>query len=83
VQFVRVAAIFSTLKMRPSEEIPLDEWRQVLDVNITGVMLGCRAGESPTTAMALDRQIDRAWNIWRQAAYSTNPGADCTGGPAS
>jgi NAD(P)-dependent dehydrogenase (short-subunit alcohol dehydrogenase family) len=37
------AAIFSTLKMRPFEEIPLDEWRQVLDVNITGVMLGCRA----------------------------------------
>jgi NAD(P)-dependent dehydrogenase (short-subunit alcohol dehydrogenase family) len=40
---VNNAAIFSTLKMRPFEDIPLDEWRQVLEVNITGVMLSCRA----------------------------------------
>jgi 3-oxoacyl-[acyl-carrier protein] reductase len=40
---VNNAAIFSTLKMRPFEEIPLDEWRRVMDVNITGVMLTCRA----------------------------------------
>ena len=30
------AAIFSTLKMRPFEEIPFDEWRQVMRVNIGG-----------------------------------------------
>src|SRR6266404_822492 len=40
---VNNAAIFSTLKMRPFEDIPLDEWRRVMDVNITGVMLTCRA----------------------------------------
>lgn len=40
---VNNAAIFSTIKMRPFEEIPLEEWRRILDVNITGVMLSCRA----------------------------------------
>jgi hypothetical protein len=39
--------------------------------------------ESQATAAALDRQLDRPWNIWRQAAYSTNPGADGSGRPAS
>jgi NAD(P)-dependent dehydrogenase (short-subunit alcohol dehydrogenase family) len=37
------AAIFSTLTMRPFEQIPLEEWEQVLRVNITGVMLCSRA----------------------------------------
>ena len=37
------AGIFSTLKMRPFEEIPLEEWDAVLRVNVTGVMLCCRA----------------------------------------
>ena len=37
------AAIFSTLKMRPFYEIPLEEWDRVLRVNVTGVFLCCRA----------------------------------------
>lgn len=37
------AAIFSTLKMRPFEEIPLEEWNRVLHVNITGSFLVTRA----------------------------------------
>jgi len=37
------AAIFTTLKMRPFEEIPLEEWTRVLHVNITGTMLMARA----------------------------------------
>lgn len=37
------AGIFSTLKVRPFEEIPLAEWEQVLRVNVTGVMLCSRA----------------------------------------
>jgi NAD(P)-dependent dehydrogenase (short-subunit alcohol dehydrogenase family) len=37
------AGIFSTLKMRPFEQIPLDEWERVMRVNITGVMLCTRA----------------------------------------
>lgn len=39
---VNNAAIFSTLKMKPFEEIPLDEWEQVLKVNITGCFLMAR-----------------------------------------
>jgi NAD(P)-dependent dehydrogenase (short-subunit alcohol dehydrogenase family) len=37
------AGIFSTIKMRPFEQIPVEEWNAVLNVNITGVMFGCRA----------------------------------------
>jgi NAD(P)-dependent dehydrogenase (short-subunit alcohol dehydrogenase family) len=37
------AAIFSTLEMRPFDEIPLDEWDHVLRVNITGPFLCSRA----------------------------------------
>ncbi|SDO76927.1 3-oxoacyl-[acyl-carrier protein] reductase [Lutimaribacter pacificus] len=36
------AALFSTLKMRPFEDIPTSEWRKVMDVNVTGVMLTTR-----------------------------------------
>jgi 3-oxoacyl-[acyl-carrier protein] reductase len=37
------AAIFSTLEMRPFDQIPLPEWEQVLRVNITGPFLCARA----------------------------------------
>jgi NAD(P)-dependent dehydrogenase (short-subunit alcohol dehydrogenase family) len=37
------AAIFSTLEMRPFEQIPLKEWEQVLRVNVTGAFLCARA----------------------------------------
>jgi 3-oxoacyl-[acyl-carrier protein] reductase len=37
------AGIFSTLEMRPFDQIPLDEWRRVLDVNLTGPFLCARA----------------------------------------
>jgi 3-oxoacyl-[acyl-carrier protein] reductase len=40
---VNNAAIFSSLAMRPFGEIPLEEWRRVLDVNVTGAFLCCRA----------------------------------------
>jgi 3-oxoacyl-[acyl-carrier protein] reductase len=40
---VNNAAIFSTLAMRGFDQIPVDEWRRVLDVNITGAFLSCRA----------------------------------------
>ncbi len=33
------AAIFVTLPRRPFEDIPLEEWRQVMDVNITGCFI--------------------------------------------
>ncbi|MBI3707807.1 MAG: 3-oxoacyl-ACP reductase FabG [Proteobacteria bacterium] len=40
---VNNAAIFSTIKMRPFDEIPLEEWERVLRVNVTGVFLASRA----------------------------------------
>jgi len=40
---VNNAAIFSTLKMRPFEQIPPDEWDRVLRVNVTGVFNCSRA----------------------------------------
>jgi len=40
---VNNAAIFSSLTMRPFEEIPINEWRAVLDVNVTGTFLCARA----------------------------------------
>jgi NAD(P)-dependent dehydrogenase (short-subunit alcohol dehydrogenase family) len=39
---VNNAAIFTTLKLKPFEEIPLEEWDQVLKVNITGCFLTAR-----------------------------------------
>jgi 3-oxoacyl-[acyl-carrier protein] reductase len=40
---VNNAGIFSTIKMRPFTEIPLDDWEQMLRVNITGPFLMARA----------------------------------------
>jgi NAD(P)-dependent dehydrogenase (short-subunit alcohol dehydrogenase family) len=40
---VNNAAIFSTLELRPFETIPVDEFRKVMEVNIMGVWLCCRA----------------------------------------
>ncbi|MBV8712809.1 MAG: SDR family oxidoreductase [Solirubrobacterales bacterium] len=40
---VNNAAIFASLKMKPFTEIALDEWRRVLEVNVDGVFLMCRA----------------------------------------
>ena len=37
------AALFSTLKACPADEIDLDEWRRVMDVNVTGQFLCVRA----------------------------------------
>jgi len=37
------AAIFSTLEMRPFDQIPLPEWEDVLRVNVTGPFLCSRA----------------------------------------
>ncbi|MFH5822846.1 SDR family NAD(P)-dependent oxidoreductase [Georgenia sp. AZ-5] len=40
---VNNAAIFSALTMKPFDEISASEWRRVIDVNLTGVFLCCRA----------------------------------------
>ena len=40
---VNNAGIYTSLPMRPFEQIPLDEWRRVMEVNVIGVSLACRA----------------------------------------
>jgi NAD(P)-dependent dehydrogenase (short-subunit alcohol dehydrogenase family) len=40
---VNNAAIFSSLELRPFGEIPVDEFRRVMEVNVLGVWLCCRA----------------------------------------
>jgi NAD(P)-dependent dehydrogenase (short-subunit alcohol dehydrogenase family) len=40
---VNNAGLYASLPMRPFEQIPLDEWRQVMDVNVASMFLTCRA----------------------------------------
>jgi len=40
---VNNAGLYATLPMRPFEEIPLEEWRRVMDVNVASMFLTCRA----------------------------------------
>ena len=36
-------ALYASLEMRPFEQIPLEEWRHVMDVNVASMFLTCRA----------------------------------------
>jgi NAD(P)-dependent dehydrogenase (short-subunit alcohol dehydrogenase family) len=40
---VNNAGLYASLEMRPFEQIPLAEWRQVMDVNVASMFLVCRA----------------------------------------
>jgi NAD(P)-dependent dehydrogenase (short-subunit alcohol dehydrogenase family) len=40
---VNNAGLYASLAMRSFEEIPLDEWRHVMDVNVASMFLCCRA----------------------------------------
>ena len=40
---VNNAAMFAAAKLGPFEEIPVDEWRRLLEVNVIGVALCCKA----------------------------------------
>jgi NAD(P)-dependent dehydrogenase (short-subunit alcohol dehydrogenase family) len=40
---VNNAGLYASLGMRSFEQIPLDEWRQVMDVNVASMFLTCRA----------------------------------------
>jgi NAD(P)-dependent dehydrogenase (short-subunit alcohol dehydrogenase family) len=40
---VNNAGLYASLAMRPFEEIPIDEWRRVMDVNVLSMFLCCRA----------------------------------------
>jgi NAD(P)-dependent dehydrogenase (short-subunit alcohol dehydrogenase family) len=40
---VNNAGLYASLAMRPFTEIPIDEWRTVMDVNVASMFLTCRA----------------------------------------
>jgi NAD(P)-dependent dehydrogenase (short-subunit alcohol dehydrogenase family) len=40
---VNNAGLYASIPMRPFTEIPLDEWRRVMDVNVASMFLTCRA----------------------------------------
>lgn len=40
---VNNAGLYASLAMRPFTEIPLEEWRRVMDVNVASMFLSCRA----------------------------------------
>jgi NAD(P)-dependent dehydrogenase (short-subunit alcohol dehydrogenase family) len=40
---VNNAGLYASLEMRPFTEIPLEEWRQVMDVNVASMFLACRS----------------------------------------
>jgi NAD(P)-dependent dehydrogenase (short-subunit alcohol dehydrogenase family) len=40
---VNNAGLYASLAMRPFTEIPLEEWRKVMDVNVASIFLACRA----------------------------------------
>jgi NAD(P)-dependent dehydrogenase (short-subunit alcohol dehydrogenase family) len=44
---VNNAGLYASLAMRPFEQIPVDEWRQVMDVNVLSMFLTCRAVVAP------------------------------------
>lgn len=40
---VNNAAMFSVLQLRPFEQIPVEEWKRLMEVNILGVALACKS----------------------------------------
>jgi 3-oxoacyl-[acyl-carrier protein] reductase len=64
------AGIFSTITMRPFTEIPLEEWNQVMHVNVTGVFLMTRA----VVPAMKRRQFGRIINISSAAVTMGRPG---------
>ena len=40
---VNNAGLYASLEMRPFDEIPLEEWRKVMDVNVASMFLMCRS----------------------------------------
>ena len=67
---VNNAAIFSTLRRRPFEEIDPAEWRRVMEVNTLGPFLCCRA----VLALLKARGGGRIINISSGVAFKGNPG---------
>jgi 3-oxoacyl-[acyl-carrier protein] reductase len=57
--------------LRPATELSVDEWRQVIDLDLTGVFLGCRAALPTMTEAGYGRIV----NIASIAGKEGNPNA--------
>lgn len=66
---VNNAAIFSTLKMKPFEELTVEDWRSILDVNVIGQFLTCKAVLPAFKSQGGGRVI----NISSGVAFKGNP----------
>jgi 3-oxoacyl-[acyl-carrier protein] reductase len=67
---VNNAAIFSTLRMGPFTQISPEEWRRVLDVNVTGAFLACRA----VVPAMIERRYGKIINISSATIWAGRPG---------
>jgi NAD(P)-dependent dehydrogenase (short-subunit alcohol dehydrogenase family) len=55
---VNNAGLYASLAMRPFEQIPVQEWRQVMDVNVLSMFLTCRAVVSHMRAQGGGRIVN-------------------------
>jgi NAD(P)-dependent dehydrogenase (short-subunit alcohol dehydrogenase family) len=67
---VNNAGIYSSLELKPFEQLSVAEWRSVLDVNVIGVFLCCRAVLPAFTRGGGGRIV----NISSGVAFKGNPG---------
>ena len=55
---VNNAGLYASLEMRPFSEIPVEEWRRVMDVNVLSMFLTCRAVVPRMTASGGGRIVN-------------------------
>jgi len=57
---VNCAAMFATVKLGPFEDIPASEWKRLLEINVLGVALCCKAVTSTMRSQKTGRIINIA-----------------------
>lgn len=67
---VNNAAIFSTLRVGPFTDIALDDWRRVVEVNVSGAFFACRA----VVPAMVERGYGKVINIGSATIWSGRPG---------
>jgi 3-oxoacyl-[acyl-carrier protein] reductase len=67
---VNNAAVFSTLRLGPFEDITVEEWNHVLGVNLTGAFLCCRA----LVPQMCDRGYGKVINVSSASVFTGRAG---------
>lgn len=66
---VNNAGLFTTITRAPFDQLPLDEWRRVLDVNVTGPFLFARAVREPMRRAGGGRIVNiTSGSVWSAPA---------------